>query len=342
MQPLTHHEILDLVGPFTRRGRHVDLPASDRQQRRLVFKTVVCAKEAHGSADLAALPELRETLQLETPAPGTYRLTRILTPASAPDSAPDATPDSARDSSPGAGPEALLEIEGADPAVLLARLEAVAPQRQFDSGPGFLIALSHRLEAAGSGPDALRMVLIGANAAVAGLTLKLKPSGISDIRAKLELTAAPGDPIELPEDLLAVLGWGWAPLLRTRDAWTSTLRLRGKEPQRSLRTEQKFAITVRHLEKTLGEAPAQFHTQRTAARWGVVLRRAAPLLICIGLIAGAAAVPRLHLAQDSGLRMLILNAPPLLMSLFFCMREVPRIEFPPLPRPLTAPAWRTR
>jgi len=231
-------------------------------------------------------------------------------------------------------------VIGADPAALLARLEAVAPQWQFESGPGFLIALSHRLEAAGSGPDAQRLVLIGATAAVAGLTLKLKPSGISDIRAKLELTAPPGDSIELPEDLLAVLGWGWAPLLRTREAWMSTLRLRGKEPQRSLRTEQKFAITVRHLEKTLGEPPAQFHTQRTAARWGVVLRRAAPLLICIGLIAGAAAVPRLHLAQDSGLRMLILNAPPLLMSLFFCMREVPRIEFPPLPRPLTAPAWR--
>ena len=39
--PLTHHEILRLIEPFTRRGRHVDLSATDRIERRIVFKPVV-------------------------------------------------------------------------------------------------------------------------------------------------------------------------------------------------------------------------------------------------------------------------------------------------------------
>ena len=35
--PLTHHEILGLVEAFSRSGRQVDLTASDRAARRLVF-----------------------------------------------------------------------------------------------------------------------------------------------------------------------------------------------------------------------------------------------------------------------------------------------------------------
>ena len=33
---------------------------------------------------------------------------------------------------------------------------------------------------------------------------------------------------------------------------------------------------------------------------------------------------------------------PLLLILLFCLPELPRIEFPPLPRPLAAPSWRDR
>ena len=36
--PLTHHDILELAAPFSRRERHVDLAASDRMQRTLLFK----------------------------------------------------------------------------------------------------------------------------------------------------------------------------------------------------------------------------------------------------------------------------------------------------------------
>jgi hypothetical protein len=65
-----------------------------------------------------------------------------------------------------------------------------------------------------------------------------------------------------------------------------------------------------------------------------------PLAACIGLILCAAAVPKLHLAENSGLRMLILNSPPILMILIFCLREIPVVEIPPLPRRSDAPSWR--
>ena len=66
-QPLSHHEILALVEPFTRRGRRVDLAASDRLARRLAFAPV-----EHET------PALHESLALEHPGPGELRLTRTL------------------------------------------------------------------------------------------------------------------------------------------------------------------------------------------------------------------------------------------------------------------------
>ena len=54
----------------------------------------------------------------------------------------------------------------------------------------------------------------------------------------------------------------------------------------------------------------------------------------------AAAAPKLHLSENSGLRMLILNSPPILMIIFFCLREIPVVEIPPLPRRSAAAAWR--
>ena len=75
--PLTHHQILGLVEPFTRSGRQVDLPASDRLARRLHFKPVQHA--ASGST-----PALTETLQLECHESGNHRLTRVLQVADGP------------------------------------------------------------------------------------------------------------------------------------------------------------------------------------------------------------------------------------------------------------------
>jgi hypothetical protein len=97
---------------------------------------------------------------------------------------------------------------------------------------------------------------------------------------------------------------------------------------------------VEHLASIMAQPPGHFHDRFGTARWGVVLRRSFPLLVSVGLIAAAAAVPILDLPEGSVFRMLIFNAPPLLMVAFFCMREMPRIEIPPWPRRARAPAWR--
>ena len=39
------------------------------------------------------------------------------------------------------------------------------------------------------------------------------------------------------------------------------------------------------------------------------------------------------------IRMLMFHSPPLLLIAFFCMRELPRIEIPPLPRRSFALRW---
>jgi hypothetical protein len=308
IQALTHHEILGLVAPFSRDGWRVDLAASERLERRLVFLP------ARGAAAAAApSAELRILLQFENPSPQFYRLLRRSTRSD--------------------GVEATLEAAGEDPGGLLAALNAIDPQRQFIVEPGVVLAYRQRVEPGG-------LVLAGGSARVAGLTLELREPTPHGSRVDLELQLASGDDLRLPDDVLAVLGRDWAPLSRTPEGWKTTLKLRGAEPEKSRRLEAAFLRTARHLSATLAEPPRRFHEQRVFARWTVVLRRAIPVLVCVGLIGAAAMVPKLHLAENSGWRMLIFNAPPILMMLFFCLRELPRFEVPPLPRASRASAWR--
>ena len=314
MHPLTHHEILGLIGPYTRRGRHLDLPASDRLARRLVFRPIEHADAAQASSALV------DSLQLEQPEDDTYRLTRTLTLP--------------------CGLQATLQTEGTDPGELLARIEGIPLQRQFQRGAGYAVALCHRLDATKGGAT-VRMVLTRATAKFDGLTLAMKVPAVTGIPADIELAAAPGDSVELPQDLLAVLGWSWARLVRVGRAWTCSLRLRGSGPDRSHDAEAKLERTAQHLAQTLSEPPPRFHDRRVAARWGVVLRRSIPLLVTVSLIGLAAAVPSLGLAENSVLRMVIFQSPPLLLGLVFCMRELPQIEIPPWPRRPSATAWGT-
>jgi hypothetical protein len=320
--PLTHHQIIGLIEPFTRRGRHVDLAASDRLERRLAFKPI------EHTGEPVALAGLRETLSLENTAADTFRLTRRL-----------ATAD---------GLEASLYIEGADPGELLARIEAVPAGRQFLTGAGFAIALSHRLEAGwggkpmGTGPGAFngRLTLTHAAGHAGDPGLKMKVPKTRGTPAQLELSVSAEDTIDLPEDLLAVLGWSWGRLIPVRQGWTSNIGLRGGEPERSAEAERKLEKAARHIAQTLAEPPARFHERRVWARWGVAARRASPLIGCAALMAGAAAVQDLELAQNSVFRMLIFHTPPLLLMVFFCLQEMPRVEIPPLPRRSRATAWR--
>ncbi|WP_119292228.1 hypothetical protein [Azohydromonas sediminis] len=66
---LTHHAVVALVEPFARGGRHVDLAACERRERRLLFKPPATAGDAGAP---------NETLRLEVLERGAYRLTRML------------------------------------------------------------------------------------------------------------------------------------------------------------------------------------------------------------------------------------------------------------------------
>jgi hypothetical protein len=156
----------------------------------------------------------------------------------------------------------------------------------------------------------------------------------------VSVTDPGGDSIALPEDLLAVLGWGWSPLTRIRGSWVSRVRVGGKGPERSRRAERALERTVRHLAATLGELPRRFHERFLAARWGVALRRTIPVLTAAGLVALVAALPGAVL-DDPAVRLAALNLPILVVALSFTLQEGARVELPPLPRRSVAPAWRT-
>lgn len=316
MKPLSHHEILGWIEPFARRGRQADLAASDRAGRRLAFRP----EAIPGAAPDA--PPLSVQLQLESRENGEFRLTRTVT-----------LPDRL---------VATLGADGSDAEALLAAIDAIPVAQQVVQQPGCALAFDHELEP-GTGEPATRMRFTRAVARLDGFELQVTlPEAQKGVPATVELYARPARTITVPEDLLAVLGWSWTRLSVYSDHWRGELRLRGTGLERSRAAQARVRQAVPHLAATFGEPPARFHERQRAARWRVTLRRAVPLLVCIALIAGAAAVPRLQLQEDAQLRMILFNAPPLLLILLFCLPELPRIEFPPLPRRIAAASWRDR
>ena len=299
--PLTHHDILALAAPFVRAGRRVDLPGSDRAARRLVFAPF----EQDG---------LVECLALDDDEGAGWRLTRTLTDP--------------------AGLQAQLTSAGDDLQALCERTLALPAPGQFSRGEGWAIAWSHQMQ--DRGPR-----LRAAELRLDGLTLVMSVSSVDRIPAAITLEAPGRDINTLPSDLLAVLGLRWARLDRSGSGWRSSLDLRDRGAARGAEAQSQLVAAAQHLARTLAEPPARFHDARVPQRWAVTARRAVPLLACIGVIGAALAVPALQLQQDSVFRMLIFNAPPLLLGLFFVLREMPRVELPPLPRRPTAAQWRS-
>ncbi len=311
--PLTHHQILGLVEPFTRSGRQVDLAASDRLARRLHFKPVDHA----ASGDT---PALTETLQLECHESGNHRLTRQLRPAD--------------------GPAATLEGMGTDLARLLAQVDAVAPSQQFTVGPGWQGARSYDLvPSAHAGPPVL--TFRHGEAWVDGLHFSLAVMDVKNVAGDITLRPAPGERLALPEDLLAVMGWNWVRLVPATDGWTSKLRLRGRGPGRTQAAERALDQAARHLAQVLATPPAAFHSRWRAARWGVVLRRSIPTLTAVGLVVGALLLPHITGNELSGVWMALHYLPIAILALSFTMQELARFEIPPLPRRLKAAHWRS-
>jgi len=316
MHPLTHHEILGLIAPFSRRGRQADLDASNRIERRLIFKPI-----EHGEIT-ASRHEARELLTLDNPHPDQFTLTRTLTLAS--------------------GLEARLHTSGADPGELLARIESVSPQQQFREVAGVTVALSYRLIpvcAATNGSPPVRLELTRGQAIIAGLDVVLNADTVKGYPAQIDLTPSAAGAAELPEDLLAVIGWGWSPLRKTPAGWSGKLGARSNEPKRSRDLEIKLEKAVTHLAAMLAQPPAFFYDRLRPARWVVTFRRGIPLLIFVGLMGIAAGLTKIEIPQDSIINLLIMGAPPLLLFAAFGMRDAPPLEIPPWPGRAKATAW---
>ena len=180
--PLSHHEILKLVEPFRPSGWALDLAASDRLQRRLVFRP----------ADPAAAA-VQACLVLKGLGTGSWQLTRQATHST--------------------GLQASVQALGLPPADLLALVERVAIDRHFRSGPGVVQARSYRVQAGGT------VVLTQGVAQVQGvgpaIKLTLDVTAVRGVAADILLVAT-REHLALPEDLLAVLGWNWTRLVPGR------------------------------------------------------------------------------------------------------------------------------
>jgi hypothetical protein len=320
--PLTHHEILELVQPFTRRGRSIDLAATNRTERRLIFK----------SADRPGFtpdsPPIRERLQLESLGTGTCRLTRTLSRAAAPLATPMAGPVTAQ-----------LTVLGSEPAELLARVESIAPERQFAAGTGFAIARSYSLERPAAASTDWQLVLTAGQAEIAGLSLAISVSPVRRVAADITLRVSAGTNLALPEDVLAVLGWDWARLITAPGGWKTKLRLRGDAGRRTRTAEAALGQVAAHLARTLAGTPADYHVRFHAARWGVFFRRAIPLLTFLFLLIGVGSLAHRGVAAGSELWILFFHVPTVLIAASFCLQELAQYEIPPLPRRPRAPDW---
>jgi hypothetical protein len=313
--PLTHHEILELVEPFARRGRHVDLGLTDRPGRRLVFKPVEHVDGPLGSA-------LVEALALENPERGRYRLIRTLTHAS--------------------GMTATLEMGGHYPGLLLEQVDAFPPGRQFQVQDGVPIARNYRIVPDApdqSGLAVFRAVLRGAEARLPQLTLLFDSQSGFKLPGEINLVASPEHPMSPPDDLLAVLGWAWRPMRLVRGGWRGTLKLARREPKRTADAETKLAMTVRHLVRTLAEPPSRFHPRFYWGRWRVVARKTLGLMLVLGSLAAGPLILVMDLPRDSVWRMLAFNMPPFLMLAVFLIPDLPQMRIPRPPRPLPDDAW---
>jgi hypothetical protein len=323
LPPLTHHEIMAIAEPFTRSGRSVDLKASDRGRRVLAFKAR-SAENAAGNAprDAADVTKasfnepadaLHDVLQLDCANPDWARLTRVLTRAD--------------------GLQARVVGSGRDVAALLMLVEAVPAARCFSSGAGFDVSRSYDVEA-GEAPRLSR-----GEVRVDGLGFTLDVPVTRNIAGEITLTPASPGGLDLPQDLLAVMGWNWARLVPNRQGWTSRLRLRCRGDKRTPRAEAALMEVGIHLSRTLAATPQQYHQRHLAARWGVFFRRGIPTLNALLLLGSLLMLARFDWSGSPGLWMLLYHVPTVLVALSFCLQELPQFEIPPIPRKPSTTGW---
>jgi hypothetical protein len=303
--PLTHHQVLALAEPFLRHGYTIDPNASARERRRTVFRRALAATPSDG--DVA-----RDTLSLETHESGGHRLVRSVERE---------------------GLVATVRASGRDLPELFDAVTALPPERQFLHEADAVIALHYDLD------GERRRILSRAQLQAPRVELTLSIAAVRGVAAEVNLSPRGARHVQVPEDLLAVLGWDWSPLTPVRQGWQGRLRLRGSPEQRGLRAVNELTRVARHLQEVLSRAPGDFHDLHRRARWGVVARRLIPWLTVLSLAIAVGALPRLVSEPQPATLMLIFHVPTVLIALSFCLQERAKFEFPPIPRRSPAANW---
>ena len=372
MTPLTHHDILRLAAPLVRRGRRVDLGASDRAGRRILF-----APETGETADGRAVATVWSLQDLDDGAIEICRAAavedgRVATfaarPASAEDldgalATADAVPVARQLRASGAALAALDHVlEPADPdadprrgpvgtrlALRSATVLAGPLRLLVDASPGMGMPADVRLAVADAGQTRARPELASgarlpgrepaARAAVAALGTRRRVAGRE--RSVAEATALLD---AVPDDLLAVAGPGWRVLRGVGDSRRAGLAGLGGGARRSERVEAAIDALLPALDDYV-TGPVAWHERHAARRRRVWLARLKPVMT-LGAI--FAVMPIAWLAVNRGgveLHPLALGLTPLMMVAIIAMsaREVPVMEIPawpraPAPLPGVAPA----
>ena len=320
-RPLTHHEILRLMGPFTARGRHLDMGATRRAERELRFEPIDHPPTIDGARTL------REHLTLQVSERGGYQLLRQLTLLTGEDTVVPAT----------------LMAAGPDVAVLLDEIERFPVDHHFRNYDGVWLQRSYRLESGkrlGDSKTEMRDArLVDASAEVAGVRIDFDAE-VRGLPIEVRLRVPSGQRLVIPRDLLAVLGWHWQSLREFTNHWRSSIRVAKREPYRTSDIEDKLARTVHHLAKTLSHPPEHFHASHTMARWRAACQAGIPLFAVLGLVVGALALAKAPIQNDRLLTALAFHAPPvMLLVFFFTFDHLPDFEIPRVPRALKQDTW---
>lgn len=348
--PLTHHDIIRHAAPLSRCGYQINMARCDRADRYIEFKPT-CGDDN----------SLEITMAMEVAMDGgrsTSSLTRVVTHDS--------------------GLVSTLTALFSDLSDAFAAIEKIPTRRQLDVAGESVIAKSYLLRSenisyTGSEQLILRYICIdtlGLELRVDASTGGSYPAEVRVLRKGLPVsyasdTLADGDDApsqhraakvivqrannivpsvaikNIPEDLLAVLGPQWRPLVDQGDHWKGIMRLLGKGEKRTQRCERYFSQAVEHLHNTLSAEPSMYHPLHQKSRWRVYFRRLRPVLMFTGIMVSMLA--GWFLLKDTGIRIhpLTQGLTPLLMVGVVAMtaREIPVMEIPATPKPLNNDDW---
>ncbi|MEM9304311.1 MAG: hypothetical protein AAGE01_19525 [Pseudomonadota bacterium] len=303
--PLTHHDILRLGAPVVRRGWRVDLAESDRTAGSIAFLP--------SEPD----PALKVGLRVDFHGRSGPKLVRTAAHAD--------------------GAVAAYLVERGSLEAMLEALGSLPAAAQFRSTDQGVIAddFSLRLDREAS-PR-----LIGCCGRIGGLVLSLDAKTI--MGEPMTLHIRPVDPERkpsLPDDLLAVLGPRWRPLIDHRGGWNCELKAPGKDPRRSIVARERFAQAMTHVDAVLASPPPRFHGAFLGARWRSFVRRSSIIWVPLLIVGSLPLIDWLFLTERQ-LHPLFQMSPPIIFAFLMLIwwRDMPRFEVPPLPRPVPDDAW---